>query len=315
MSRYYRDQLDSFTLDKLPTLDTAVLGALELLADSQLPQLDTSQFKRPLVVGSGNAEATGRIIFRGTDAVFASESSFKEQLAKVKDVDQVVIVSASGAKHAPVIAEQALAAAKPVTLITTTANSPTEQQFAEAGLTTLVYPKNREPYTYNTSTYMAMMQGAQPENIENIQQHINQLAASLAKPDLSNYQKFYLIVPPGFEGIIRMLQVKFIELFGRQVARDVETSQYVSHATTVVPSDELFISFGSDNNTWGRPEDRWQVPLPDEAGYVAMMAVSYYVVGLIQQSQPPYFADNIAEYCQFISGIFGQDIQPIVSGS
>ena len=84
-----------------------------------------------------------------------------------------------------------------------------------------------------------------------------------------------------------MLNVKFIELFGRNIARDVETFEYLmKHATTVVPSDELFISFGEKNETWGDPKNRLFIPLPEGCKYGAMMAIGYTVISKIQAAYP-----------------------------
>ena len=309
-----RETLQTFDLTNLPTLDTVVLGALEMLAAEPVPRLELS-CRRPLVVGSGNAEATGRIIFADTDAVFASESTVDAKLAAIQDIDEVIVVSASGGKHAPIIARKARDAGKHVTLLTNTPNSPAQQTLTSDELTALVYPKNREPYTYNTSTYLSMILGKTGENPAAIADFIRTHIDTLQLPDLSRYTKYYLIVPPQFEGVIRMLNVKFIELFGRNVARDIETSEYVRHATTVAPSDELFISFGEPNTMWGAPDSRLNVPLPTDADYAAMVAIGYYIVAQIQKAQPPYFADNIAAYCQFISGVFGESITPIIDGT
>lgn len=315
MSKSYIDILNNFDINSLPNLDTVTLGALELLGEHELPTIDISQFKRPLVVGSGNAEATGRIIFSETDAIFASESTVDDKLAHISNIDEVIIVSASGGKHAPIIAKKAASAGKHVSLITNTDNSEAEQMLSTQDLTIFKYPKNREPYTYNTSTYMSMIMGWTRENPQEIAEFIEQEVANLDFPDFSTFDKYYLIVPPEFAGIIRMLQVKFIELFGRNVARDVETSEYVRHATTVAPSNELFITFGEPNTTWGKSENRLNIPLPNDANYGAMMAVGYYVIGQIQKIQPQYFKQNIEQYCQFISGIFGEQIDPIVPAS
>lgn len=306
------DTLNSFDINSLPNLDVAVLGALELFQSAALPRL-AIDYKRPLVVGSGNAEATGRIIFANSDALFASESDYQSKLEHVPDIDGVVLLSASGAKHAPIIAREVIGMGKPITLLTNTANSAAGQELAQdASSKEYVFPKNREPYTYNTSTYMGMILGNTGEDPAAIYRYIQEQTAMLQYPDFSRYDKYYLIVPPQFSGIIRMLQVKFIELFGRNLARDVETSEYVRHATTVAPAEELFISFGEENTTWGKPENRFHVPLPDGADYGAMMAVGYYVVSQIQKAYPHYFKDNIADYTTEISKIFGQTIAPIV---
>ncbi|PJE75765.1 hypothetical protein COV04_02350 [Candidatus Uhrbacteria bacterium CG10_big_fil_rev_8_21_14_0_10_48_11] len=290
-------------------MDAAVLGALELFQKEKLPRIEIL-YKRPLVVGSGNAEATGRIIFEDTDAVFASESNFESKLKHVPDIDGVILISASGGKHAPIIAKRAKELGKHVSLITNNSNAPAKEFVENKDL--FVFPKNREPYTYNTSTYMGMILGHTRENPKEIQSFIEKYIDTISFPDLSLYSSYFFIIPPKFSGIIRMLQVKFIELFGRRIAHDVETSEYMKHAVTVVPSDELFVSFGEENTTWGEPNKRLQLPLPENAGYAAMMAIGYYVIAHIQKQHPPYFKENIALYAEKASKIFGSEIRPIV---
>ena len=302
--------LNTFTLKNIPDLDVAVLGALELFQKEPLPKIKLDVYKRPLVVGSGNAEATGRIIFQNLDAVFASESDFEEKLRSIENIDGVILISASGGKHAPIIAKRSKELGKKVALITNNPDAPASE-FVEKD-NVFVFPKNREPYTYNTSTYMGMILGVTHEDTNATQVFIEKYVDTLSFPDFSKYDKYFLIVPSRFSGIIRMLQVKFIELFGRNIARDVEASEYVPHATTVVPSDELFISFGDENNTWGKPDKRLHIPLPDNAGYATMMAVGYYIIAQIQKQHPPYFKENIASYTVQVTKIFGNTINPIV---
>jgi len=301
--------LNTFTLDTIPDLDVAVLGALELFQKEKLPRIEIL-YKRPLVVGSGNAEATGRIIFEDTDVVFASESNFESKLKHVPDIDGVILISASGGKHAPIIARRAKELGKRVSLITNNSNAPAKEFVENKDL--FVFQKNREPYTYNTSTYMGMILGRTHENPKEIQNFIEKYINTISFPDLSRHNSYFFIVPPKFSGIIRMLQVKFIELFGRRIARDVETSEYMKHAVTVVPSDELFISFGDENTMWGEPGQRFHIPLPENAGYVAMMAIGYYVIAQIQKQHPPYFKENITIYAEKASKVFGSEISTIV---
>jgi len=303
------DILNTFTLDTVPDLDVAVLGALELFQKEKLPRIEIP-YKRPLVVGSGNAEATGRIIFEDTDAVFASESNFESKLKHVPDIDGVILISASGGKHAPIIARRAKELGKRVSLITNNSNAPAKEFVEDKDL--FVFPKNREPYTYNTSTYIGMILGRTRENPKVIQNFIEKYIDTISLPDFSRQNSYFFIIPPKFSGIIRMLQVKFIELFGRRIARDVETSEYMKHAVTVVPSDELFISFGEENTTWGEPDKRLCIPLLENAGYAAMMAIGYYVVAQIQKQHPPYFKENIVAYTEKASKIFKSEISPIV---
>ena len=304
------DTLNKFTLDTIPDLDVAVLGALELFQKDKLPKLDIKQYRQLLVVGSGNAEATGRIIFEDTNAVFASESSFENKLKHIPDIDGIILISASGGKHAPVIAKYAKDLGKSVILITNNPNAEAAKFIEDDKI--FVFPKNREPYTYNTSTYLGMILGKTNEDPEKIQKFIQQEIDTLTLPDFSQYDKYFFIVPPKFSGIIRMLEVKFIELFGRRIARDVETSEYMKHAVTVVPSEELFISFGEKNTIWGEPEKRLHIPLPENVGYATMMAIGYYVIAQIQKQHPPYFKENIALYTEKASKVFGSEIKVIV---
>ena len=298
--------MQNFTLKNIPNLDTCVLGALELFQKEKLPKINI-KFKRPMVVGSGNAEATGRIIFSDKDAVFASESDFESKLKSIKNIDGVILVSASGGKHAPIIAKASKKYKKKVVLITTNPKAEAKK-FADQ---IYVFPKQKEPYTYNTSTYMGMVLGKTKENPKKIYDYINKTISKIKFPNFKKYKKYYFLVPTKFPtGIIRMLNVKFIELFGRQISRDIETFEYIKHATTVVPSEELFISFGEQNKTYGK--NRLFIPLPKWADYGTMMAIGYYVVGQIQKAHPPYFKKNIQQYTKRASKIFGSEIKPIV---
>ena len=305
--------LNSFTIDSLPNLDVVTLGALELFQLKKLPHIDFSIYTRPLVVGSGNAEATGRIIFEKMDAIFASESNYEEKLKNIPSIDGVVLFSASGGKHAPIITKRAKELGKHVTLVTDVAHSEADTYLDQKHHDQeYVLFKNREPYTYNTSTYMGMILAHTHEDPSHIEAFIKERIAYIDFSKFTEYDKYYLIVPTQFTGIIRMLQVKFIELFGRNIACTIETSEYVRHATTVVPSKELFISFGYENTSWGDVDARMNIPLPEGAGYGAMMAVGYYVIGKIQQSHPDYFKQNIEKYTKEISEVFGETILPIV---
>jgi len=305
--------LQTFTNENIPDLDVAVLGALELFQKEQLQTLQLDIYKHPLVVGSGNAEATGRIIFQDIEAVFASESNYEEKLKHIGIIDGVIIVSASGEKHAPIIAKVAKQYGKHVTLITNSQNSSASKELDDLHTyDEYIFPKNREPYTYNTSTYMGMILGYTKEDPSEIYSFIEENLKSELFIDISKYNKFFLIVPSQFSGIIRMLNVKFIELFGRNIARDIETSEYMRHAVTVAPSNELFISFGEENKIWGNPNNRLNIPLPKNAGYAAMMAIGYYVIAQIQKTQPHYFKENIVAWTKKVSEVFGQKVEPIV---
>ena len=87
----------------------------------------------------------------------------------------------------------------------------------------------------------------------------------------------------------------------------------MKHAVTVVSSGELFVSFGEENIMGGESDQRLHIPLPENAGYAAMMAIGYYVIAQIQKQHPPYFKENIALYTEKASKIFGSEIKAIVN--
>ena len=93
---------------QFPTLDQIVLETLNLFKSlNHIEKIDFSKFHTPLVVGSGNGYYTGRIIFRNSPAYFAVEAEVQGKLENITSVTDVVVVSASGEKHAPIIVDVA----------------------------------------------------------------------------------------------------------------------------------------------------------------------------------------------------------------
>lgn len=308
--------MTDFDPKSLIDLDECVLNALDLFADpnTKFPRPDLDRFKRPLVVGSGNAIATGRIIFDSKDAVFADEGTFKSKLADIADIDGVVLFSASGGKHAPTIAEAVKPRKLPVLLFTCNPSATAKDSVDES----YVFPSRPEPYTYNTSTYMGMLMGCQVDDPQTEAKRIRTFIREVIDPTLTQFGKklgdspaFYLLVPEQFELIRIMLATKFVELFARRVARDVFTWEQSKHATTVVETlGELFISFGRENDTFGK--ERLNVPLPENCSYPAIMAIGYYVIGKIQVQKPDWFKQGIVSFAERASRLFKQTIKPLV---
>ncbi|HLC71270.1 MAG TPA: hypothetical protein VJI32_04630 [Candidatus Nanoarchaeia archaeon] len=291
-------------MQKIINLDQAVLNALHLFADQKLPSLKLPPSKRPFVVGSGNAAITGKILFQDADAVFADESTYLQKLNTIKNIDGCILISASGGKHAPIVAKELNKRKKKVILLTTNVNAPAREYVDEM----VVFPKQSEPYTYNTSTYLGMILSKTKENPSKIIQEIKKIKIL---QNLKCYDAFFIIVPPEFELIREMFLTKFDELFGAKISARVFTFEQAKHAKTVVPSErELFISFGYDNTIFGK--HRWNIALPKEADYGLMMALGYYVIGQIQQQHPPYFKQNIERYCKEASKMFGERIGVMV---
>jgi DNA-binding MurR/RpiR family transcriptional regulator len=64
-------------------------------------------------------------------------------------ITDVIVVSASGEKHAPIILDTAKRHGKKTFLISSSPKSSGRALSDES----IIMPKIREPYTYNTSTY------------------------------------------------------------------------------------------------------------------------------------------------------------------
>lgn len=288
----YLEKTKIFTQNNLISLDECVLAALELFQTVEIKKWDFSKFKKPLIAGSGNAIVTAEIIFANTQAIFCDETNFDESLEK--DIDGVIILSASGEKHAPIFAEKANKNWIETFLITCNSSSSAGKILWESH--TIITPKNREPYTYNTSTYMGWILANTWENPEKIQQYITQtIDPILEKMDFSVFNAYLLVTPNKFAWVNQLLRVKFIELFGRKIARDVFSYEHMKHAITVVPDEgELAISFWEGDFDF--TNQRLNIPLPNNCDLAAMMAIWYYVIGNIQKSYPNYFQEHIWSY-------------------
>lgn len=129
-----------------------------------------------------------------------------------------------------------------VRLVTCNVHPEAEKILPTSNIT--VTPKNREPYTYNTSTYMGWVLANTRENPREIIDFIENTLSKIIPDNFAKYTGFLFVIPDRFAGIALLLEVKFIELFGRNIARDIKTFEEMKHAITVVPCPtELCIRF------------------------------------------------------------------------
>jgi hypothetical protein len=291
----------------LPTLDSTVIAALELLVEK--PQaLPPLPFERPLVVGSGNALETGRIIFKDVPATFASESKYEHAL-KVYQPDGAILISASGGKHSTQIAHTLTAHGVRTFLFTHTQQAPAAAVLNPGDV--FVFPKLSEPYTYNVSTYFGLIAAAEPQDLTQLLRDLR--SARAAFPPLGGYRAYTIVVPSQYSLIVPMLRTKLSELFGSHVPARVFAEEDLKHGkTTIYAEDELYIICGGADDTILYPEsDRIAVPLVG-SGYLGALATTYALIGALQAEKPPYFANNIERYVERASAVFNQHITPIV---
>lgn len=289
----------------LPNLNESVLAALNFFAVSRPARLDLKKFSFPLVVGSGNAYNTAQVIFSGRPAIIATESNFREflkgyrPLIKNKNLKQALVISASGEKDSIWEVRAARAAGLSTTLLTCSPQSSA----ARLADSVIAYQKLPEPYTYNTSTYLGMILGASGENPAAIKKFLSRLKF----PRLfSAYNAYSFILPDEFGPITPMLEIKRHELFGPHLSLRAFSYGEARHAKFVSVWDkELVISLGP-NKYYGDKKNRWEINLPKAAGSGLVMALTYYIIGRIQATKPPYFKKNIARYCLEGPKAYGQ---------
>jgi hypothetical protein len=312
MKKDYLARINSFTVDNLPDLDEVVLGSLQFLSESDIPKLDTGACNRPLVIGSDNAYLTGQIIFRGQSVTFADTANYEGKLKQKCEVDGVYIISASGSKHAIEMVERAKKTDLAVFLMSNNPVAPAAKKLEDENV--FIFPRIREPYTYNTSTYMSMMLGADGTwSAIDILEYIEYLVTQIEFECLIEKKAFTLILPSELDIMKGLLVTKFDELFGPKLVGRAFNLEQIKHAKTVIRSEqECFISFGVENECYGYEKNRLFVPLPKNCTPAAFLAIGYFVVGQIQKRYPPYFKDEIVGYTELVSKIFGQKIRPIV---
>lgn len=188
----------------------------------------------------------------------------------------MVVVSASGEKHAPIILNIAKSNSKNTLLISSSEKS-SAREIADKSI---IMPKIREPYTYNTSTYFGYMLAENPElDLVSLREFITTTFENeINKIDFTKFSSFCIVIPNEFVLLREMLETKFIELFGRKVARDIFSYEQMKHATTVVQDEgELFLCFGNTTSIqYG--ENQIDLPTFDSESYAAMMMVGYYMI-------------------------------------
>ena len=280
-------------------LNEVVIDALELHSSYELPELNLGHPKQRLVVGSGNALPTGRIIFNDEDALFADEGQYKTVLDLNPSVGGAVVISASGEKDAPFIIKYLRDRDLETFLLTCNRNSSAGRLLAELSSPEYVIEtkSNEEPITYNTSTYLGMILAKTRENPRNISNHIKQHVDPTIPINLGGYRSFYIILQPEYDIVREMFLTKFDELFGGKINGRCYTSEQTRHAKTIIPSeDEMFISIGFRNGLFGDPEARWDIPLFDGATFGSVIALGYYAIGRVQERNPPYFKKRSDTY-------------------
>ena len=282
-------------MSKYKGLSDVVIDALKLHSSYKLPMIKLGKPGNRLIVASGNAVPTAKIVFNHSVTIIEDEGQYQIVLKENKSIKTGVVLSASGTKHAPIIIKDLLKRKINAYLLTCDKTSPAAKLLPKSHI--VETKSNVEPITYNTSTYLGMILAKTREDPTKILNHIQKRVKKSLKVDLKNFKSFYIIIPPEFDILKEMLLTKFDELFGGKVNGRCYTSEQTKHAKTVVPSkDELFISIGFENKIFGDKSARWNISLFKGADFASIIAIGYYAIGLIQKNKPPYFMKNAEKY-------------------
>ena len=280
----------------IPNLDESVISALEFFKKENLAFPNKLFTKIPIIIGSGNAYNTAKILFKDSSAIFANESNFKKllkgfnSLIKKGLIKEALIISASGEKDSVWEVELAKKAGLKTILFSCNYNSNAEKLADK----TFVFKKLPEPYTYNVSTYLGMILAFEKESPAEILKTIKSL--SFPKK-FANYKAYSFVLPDEFGELAPMLEIKRHELFGPKLSLRAFSEGEARHAKFVIPwKEELVISFAK-NEHFGEKESRFEIKLRKKLSASLLMAISYFIIGKIQESKPAYFKNNIKNYC------------------
>lgn len=289
----------------IPNLDEVVINALEFHVNERSIKLEIDLDKKIFVIASGNALPTGRIIFDEYHALYADEGDYRSILLNKKLFDIVIVISASGEKHAPGIVKKALTHGIETYLITCDKNSTAASLLPDERIT--VIGSLSEPLTYNTSTYLGMVLPVTGENPQVILDHIHDVVEPLLNDTellkLAEFKAHYIMIASDFHLAQPMIVAKFDELFGGRINGRVYTDEATKHAKTVVNwQSELFISIGCQNDNFG--ESRLHIPLTENVDYAEFISVAYYFIGRLQAAYPDWFRQSVEEYKKFQELLF-----------
>lgn len=281
----------------LPTLDQIVLQTLDFFTKTPPPSLDISGYSMPFVIGSGNASHTGRIIFSGRAAIVGDESNFRslagayKQAVDQKLIQDAIIISASGEKDSIWEVEFAKSMGLKVTLLTCKPNSSA----ANIADSVITYKSIAEPYTYNTSTYLGMILSTTGEQAAKIRTFIESIKLPA---QFNEYEAYAFVLPDVYATVGPMIEIKRDELFGPHVMIRANSQGICRHAKFVHPWEkELVITIGDKNIYFGHPNHRFDVALPEGISFGTVIALTYYLCGVIQKAKPDYFMQHLEAFC------------------
>jgi hypothetical protein len=282
--------------NQIPYLNESVLIALKFFQEEKRLKVKLPKDKLILAVGSVNAFNTAKLLLQNQATIFADESNLNKTLdifnSVIKDklIKKAVLISASGEKDAVWEINELKKRKIEVTLLTCNPQASTIKLADHY----YIFKRLSEPYSYNFSTYFSMLLSVFNEEIKPMINYIKKLNI---EKQLKNFSYFTLVLPNIYRPIAEMIKVKDDELFAANSSLRAFSLGQARHAKFIYQSKkEMVISFG-ENNYFGHKENRLELKLPKIVGPAFVLALSYYIVGLIQKQKPDYFKKSLKDYC------------------
>ncbi len=153
------------------------------------------------------------------------------------------------------------------------------------------------------STYFSILYSFFKPNLDELESKLE----NLNLPELENFDKFFFILPDEVKEAKEMIQIKWMELFGRELGFSAQNTSAFYHGATVIKTDELFLNFSDlkpDQSLLGK--NVWQTNSPPSDPAEAM-ALLYYTLGKIQQKHNGLlnkFEMSIKEYKNMVFKYF-----------
>lgn len=293
----------NFDKNNLPSLKEVVIWALELFREKKPEKIEFKNFKKRAIIWSWNAILAWKILFQNPENIFATENDY-EKILEINWIDWITILSASWWKHSSIMAKFFKDKWYEIELITCTENSKTAWIIWDENC--IVTPKNPEPYTYNTSTYLWWILWVTWENPDEILEFLQDFEEWIWDFDFTKFNWFLFILPSAFWLASWMIDTKFLELFWRKISRDVKTFEESKHACTVVNSEtELLVKFWTeeilDNSEIYFKWEELEIQIPEKFWYAWILFLWYFLVWIIQEKNPDYFWENIWNYVEFLN--------------
>lgn len=282
---------------EIKNLHSTVIEALNFFIKNPVKKFKFDKSQLTLAIGSVNAKNTAKMLLANQASIFADESNLKNilkvyrPLIDKKIIDQAIIISASGEKDAIWEAKAVKKLKMKTTLLTCNPKASTIKLVDNYH----VFPKISEPYSYNFSTYLAMLLAYYREDPAKIKKFLEKLTIP---KNFKNFKYFSFILDDKYREIADMIKVKDDEMFAAKSSLRAFSFGQARHAKFIYQDkNEMLISFGK-NPYFGHPKNRWQISLAKNHNYGLVLSLAYYLVGLIQEQKPDYFKKSLKDYCE-----------------